>query len=107
VDTLPAGRDVAEGARLLWRLPAFVRKTIDAAEARSVLRRRFERRGPDFLALMRRAVYDAPGSPYRWLLDLAGCEYGDLHAVTVGPALPCAHSQSSPGSDTQSARYRH
>jgi hypothetical protein len=72
------GRDVAEGARLLWRLPAFMRKTIDPAEARSVLRCRFERRGPDFLALMRRAVYDAAGNPYRWLLDLAGCEHGDL-----------------------------
>ncbi len=75
---LPTGHDVAEGARLLWRLPGFLRRSIGPAEARDSLRSRLERRGPDFLALVRRAVYDAAANPYRWLMDRAGCEYGDL-----------------------------
>jgi len=34
-----------------------------------------------FLALMKRAVYGQAESPYRSLLGLAGCEYGDLECL--------------------------
>jgi hypothetical protein len=39
---------------------------------------RLARRDADFLALVNRAVYDQPASPYRILLRHAGCEPGDL-----------------------------
>ncbi len=70
--------EVVIGARLLWRLPAFLRHPISLAEARTTLRRRFEQREADFLALVRHAIYQHSTSPYRRLLDLAGCTYGDL-----------------------------
>ncbi|MBA3332248.1 MAG: hypothetical protein H0T39_15490 [Actinobacteria bacterium] len=73
--------DVAAGARFLWSLPGFLRRPISVDEARATLRRRFERREPDFLALAKRAAYGHATSPYRQLLELAGCEYGDLERL--------------------------
>jgi hypothetical protein len=68
----------AVGGRFLLRLPAFLRSPIRVAEAEAILRRRHASRAEDFLALAREAIYAQPGSPYRALLDHAGCEYGDL-----------------------------
>src|SRR5918999_5151941 len=72
--------DFALGARFLWRLPAFLRHPVSPEQALTILRRRLAQREADFLALMRQAVYGRAGrsSPYRKLLGLAGCEYGDL-----------------------------
>jgi hypothetical protein len=65
-------------ARLLRRLPAFLRNPISLDEARVTLRRRLDHREDDFLAIARHAIYDHAPSPYRPLLAAAGCEYGDL-----------------------------
>lgn len=73
--------DVAIGARFLWRLPFFLRHPLSLEEARAILRQRLEQREADFLTLARRAIYEHPGSPYRQLLSLAGCEYGDLERL--------------------------
>ena len=51
------------------------------AEAGPILRRRRERRGHDFLDLVRRAISEHPASPYRLLMRHAGLEYGDLAAL--------------------------
>jgi len=40
-----------------------------------------EHRHANFLALVRRGVYEQAASPYRHLLRLAGCEYGDLEQL--------------------------
>jgi len=45
--------------------------------------RRLARRDRDLLALVRRAVYGNPTSPYRWLLRHAGCEYGDFERLVA------------------------
>lgn len=74
-------QDLTEGFRFLSRLPSFLRHPIGVEEARAVLRGRLERREVDFLALVRRNVYERPESPYRQLLGLAGCEYGDLESL--------------------------
>jgi hypothetical protein len=76
-----AWEDFKVGAHLVRRLPGFLRSPLPAARARETLHRRFERREADFLGLVRRAVYERPGSPYRRLLGLAGCEYPDLEAL--------------------------
>jgi len=73
--------DVTIGARFLWRLPSFLRHPLSLEEARATLRHRLERREADFLTITRRAIYEHPGSPYRTLLNLAGCEYGDLERL--------------------------
>ena len=80
-DALPSVEDVLGGARFLWSLPGFLRRPIDPEEARVILRRRLERREGNFLGVMRWAIYEHDGSPYRRLLGLAGCEYGDLERL--------------------------
>lgn len=73
--------DLVAGAGFLWRLPAFLRHPVSLDEARAILHRRLERRAADFLGLAQRAIYGNPQSPYRQLLALAGCEYGDLERM--------------------------
>jgi hypothetical protein len=70
--------DVGAGLRLLCRLPAFLHDTLGPTESRAILAERLARRDADFLALVGRAVYANPASPYRRLLAHAGCEHGDL-----------------------------
>jgi hypothetical protein len=83
--------DLAMGARFAWRLPFHLRRRLTVEEARATVDRRLARRDAAFLALVRRAVYDHPPSPYRALLAGAGCEYGDVarlvHADGVEGAL--------------------
>jgi hypothetical protein len=73
--------DAIVGARFLRRLPAFLRHPITHEAARRELRRRFAARNADFLHLARHSVYGDPASPYRRLLALAGCEYGDVERL--------------------------
>jgi hypothetical protein len=73
--------DVVVGARLLWRLPSFLDHSVAPAHARAVLAGWLARREPDFLALVKRSVFEDPGSPYRPLLGWAGCQYGDVERL--------------------------
>jgi hypothetical protein len=73
--------DVTAGARLFSRLPPILRSPIRPEIARPILRRRLERRGDDLLGLLREAVYSVDDSPYRALLQQAGCEYGDAERL--------------------------
>jgi hypothetical protein len=73
--------DVLMGLRFLRDLPASLRHPVTPEEARATLRRRLENRETDFLALVKRAIYAYRPSPYRALLQLAGCEYGDLERL--------------------------
>lgn len=70
--------DVFMGLRFLRDLPASLRHPVTPETARAALGRRLESREADFLALVKRAIYEHPPSPYRALLQLAGCDYGDL-----------------------------
>jgi hypothetical protein len=84
-------------ARFLGSLPGFLRRPVGSAGARATLGRRIESREPDFLALVRRAVYGHAASPYRRLLRAAGCEYPDLERLVaregVDGALRLLHRQ--------------
>ena len=73
--------EIARGVRFLWGLGACLRPPLTAETARTILSARLARREADFLALARTAVYDNPSSPYRQLLELAGCQYGDLEGL--------------------------
>jgi hypothetical protein len=82
--TSPAFRwtdDLGAGIRFLVRLPAFLRHPLTLGDADAILRRRLAAREADFLSLIHRRVYRHPGSPYRELLRLAGCEPGDLERL--------------------------
>jgi hypothetical protein len=74
--------DLGSGARLLRDLPGYLRHPLSVEEARTVLRRRLERRETDFLTLLRRIFRSKPAGPYRQLLALAACEEEDLAALT-------------------------
>ena len=70
--------EVGLAARLLRGLPRALRQPIDGDAARAIVSSRLARRREDFLAMARRFIYGSAASPYRRLLELAGCEYGDL-----------------------------
>jgi hypothetical protein len=65
-------------ARFALGLGAFLRQRIGLDEARAHIQRRREQREPRLLELLRRAVYERPESPYRWLLERAGCSLADV-----------------------------
>jgi hypothetical protein len=83
----PSSADIVAGARLLWQLPSFLRHPLSGDEAHATIRHRLERRAADFLALVRRAIFGQPASPYRQLLGLAGCEYGDFVRLVEAEGL--------------------
>lgn len=70
--------DARVGARLLRDLPSFLRDPITVEAARAALRQRLQHRDAAFLSLVKRAIYENPGSPYRLLLGHVGCDYADL-----------------------------
>jgi len=78
---LPSPDDIVQATRFLRQLPGFLRRPLTLEEARSILRRRLEHREADYLDLVRTGVYAVEDHPYRQLLRLAGCEYGDLERL--------------------------
>ena len=93
LDGLPSLADLTMGARLVGGLPRVLRRPIRIEAAGSTLRRRLERRGADFLDLVRWGVFQNPTSPYHDLLRLAGCEYGDVERLVAREGLEGALTQ--------------
>ena len=56
----------------------FLRERPSLVDVRTQLKRELENRGERFLELIRTRVYATPESPYKKLLDHAGCELGDI-----------------------------
>ncbi len=73
--------EIRTGIRLLAGLPAIFSRTITPRDAAETLRRRLRHRDDDFLALLRTAIFRNPDSPYRRLLDAAGCGYADVERL--------------------------
>lgn len=90
----PAGRlsDARLAARFLRGLPRFLRRPLAPEEAGAILQRRLARREADFLDLVRRTIYEHPPSPYRTLLEWAGCQYGDLARLVAREGIEGALS---------------
>jgi hypothetical protein len=65
-------------ARFLWGLPRFLRQRMSLDEAKAIIQRRLREREQNFLDSLEAGVFANPRSPYRAMLDLAGCESGDL-----------------------------
>src|SRR5207247_10271421 len=80
----------AAAPRFLCSLPRYLRHPLSLEEARATLRLRLQRRAANFLDLVRRTVYADRTSPYRQLLALAGCEYGDLEQLVCCDGLEAA-----------------
>jgi len=67
--------------RFLSGLPGYLKQPVSYVEARATIMDRLERRSENFLRMVRRCVYENPGSPYLPLLRAARCEYGDMVAA--------------------------
>lgn len=63
------------------QFPDFLRKPVTVEQAKIDVARRIERRPDRFLNLVRSLIYDNEQSPYRKLLQWAGCEFHDLETA--------------------------
>jgi hypothetical protein len=79
--------DVVAAARLFVQLPGYLRHPLTLEQARQTLQGWLERRESDFLMLVRDVVYANPDHPYRWMLELAGCEFGDVERLVAHDGL--------------------
>ena len=72
-------------ARMYWRftsgLRPFLKEPITLEQSHQMIGRRLASRESNLLTVVRRAVYENKQSPYLKLLNLAGCEYGDLERM--------------------------
>ena len=75
------GENAAMLARLARDLPRALRNPSSPQEARERLRRRLVTREQRLLAIVERAIYGYPRSPYLRLLRHVGSELGDFPAL--------------------------
>lgn len=73
--------DLRAGARFVAGLISPSSRGLGLAEAQSSLRERLAHREGEFLGLVDQAIYRNPSSPYRRLLAVAGCEFGDVEKL--------------------------
>jgi hypothetical protein len=67
--------------RFAWGLREFLREPLTPEQSREIIRQRMQNRQRNLLLLVKRAIYENKASPYRTLLKLAGCEYGDFEQM--------------------------
>jgi hypothetical protein len=74
-------QNVRIGLRFLRDLPSCLRNPLRIGEAQSLLRSRLRRRDSNFLAILRRGVFENPASPYLFLFRAAGCTLDDVREL--------------------------
>ena len=79
--------DLKMYTRFALGLRGFFRQKITIAEAQAIIQRRMAKRNTNFLRLMERGVFGYPKSPYRPLLELAGCELEDIRNMVLAKGL--------------------
>ena len=87
------------GVKLLGRLPSFLRNGVGLEQAQAIVTRRLDQRQADFLALSRRVIYGPVAGPYRRLLQMVGCDLGDLERLVGAEGVSSRRVQrrASPG----------
>jgi hypothetical protein len=73
--------DLVKYSRLAFGLRGFLHGTISLEESKQVITTRLRHRGRNFLSLVQKGIYQNPKSPYLKLLQLAGCEFGDIESL--------------------------
>ena len=58
----------------------FLRETLTLEQCKEIVKKRLEERDKNFLHLVKKGIYRNEESPYLKLLNLAGCEYGDIES---------------------------
>ena len=80
-------RKLTKLARLTQDVRRFLRTPVDVEQAVRIVERRLTTREERFLQIVERAIYGHPRSPYLQLLQIAGCEFGDLRALMTKEGL--------------------
>jgi hypothetical protein len=74
--------------RFILGLPGFLRReAVTVEEAKAAVRRDLAARETNFLTIIRRGIFEYPRSPYLPLLELAGCELGDVESAVRGKGV--------------------
>ncbi|KPL21723.1 MAG: hypothetical protein AMJ93_08925 [Anaerolineae bacterium SM23_84] len=68
-------------------LRRFSKRRLTLGVAKDIVRRQIESREQRFLRMIERGVYAYPPSPYRALLEIAGCGFGDLQEMVQRKGL--------------------
>ena len=70
--------DMKMYGRYVFGLKEFLRHKMSLTEAEAIVQQRMAERNANFLRLMEKGIFGYAQSPYRPLLELAGCELGDI-----------------------------
>src|SRR5262245_40812613 len=73
--------------RLARDFRSFVATPLTGAQAADAARRELRTRDERFLDLLDESIFKHPRSPYRWLMNTAGCEPGDARALVNAEGL--------------------
>jgi hypothetical protein len=79
--------DIRMYTRFACGLPSYFRRGIALEEARQIVTRRLAQREETFLRVAERGIYGYERSPYRRLLQMAGCELADLRRMVRSHGL--------------------
>jgi hypothetical protein len=74
-------------ARFLAGLPRLVRRRMNVAEALTIVQDRLRNRERNFLQVVERSIFATAHSPYRALLEAAGCTLPDVRELVVREGL--------------------
>jgi hypothetical protein len=79
--------DLKMYTRFALGLRGFLRHTITLEEAKAIVQQRLAERESNFLRLVERGIFGYPRSPYLPLLELVGCELGDIQNMVRDKGL--------------------
>ncbi len=69
--------------RLAFDLRDFLKEILTLEQCREIVRKRIEEREQNFLDIVEKGIYRNEKSPYLELLELSGCEFGDMQSSVL------------------------
>jgi hypothetical protein len=82
---------ILTGISRLWRfafaMRDYLREFLTEEQVREYIDRHIVERSRSLLSIVKRGIYDNPGSPYLKLLGAAGCEYGDFENLVTAEGV--------------------
>ena len=77
---MPIIADLVKYSRLALGLRGYLRGTVTLEESQRVVAERLRNRQQNFLSLVQKGINQNPKSPFLKLLEVAGCQFGDIEA---------------------------
>ena len=73
--------DLFKYSRLAWDLRSFLQNNVTLELSKQVITERLVNREQNLLTVIQRGIFQSPKSPYLKMLEIAGCEFGDIEAM--------------------------